>query len=100
MVKISKNPTEHLAKTIEEKLFLIRFCPDTESHITVNRDICTFCEGKECTKFCPSNVFAVSLTTNQIIVGYENCIECGLCNIGCPFGAIKYTLPKDDSGRI
>lgn len=99
MVKTIKNPNEHLAKTIEEKLFLIKSCPDTESHIIVNQDICKLCQGKECTKFCPSNVFAISATNGSTIVGYENCLECSLCTIGCPYGSIKYSHPKDGYGR-
>ena len=95
-----KHIHENLAKTIEEKLFLVKFCPDTESHITVNKDICTLCQNKDCTKFCPANVFAWSTTDNKLIVGYENCLECGLCNIGCPYGAIQYNHPQDGSGRI
>ena len=100
MTKTIKNSNEHLAKTIEEKLLLIKFCPDTESHIAVNQDICIICQGKECTKFCPANVFAWSATNDRLIVGYENCLECGLCTIGCPYGSIKYTQPKDGSGRM
>ena len=100
MVKIIKHSNEQPVQTIEEKLFLIKFCPDTESHLTVNQDICTVCTGKECTKFCPSNVFAWSTINDKMIVGYENCLECGLCTIGCPYGSIQYTHPKDAFGRI
>ena len=100
MVKTIKSLNEHLAKEVEEKLFLIKFCPDTEPHITVNQDICISCKGKECTKFCPADVFAWSAVNDQLIVGYENCLECGLCTIGCPYGVIKYSHPKDGSGRI
>ena len=100
MTKTIKNPNEHLAKTIEEKIFLIKSCPDTESHITVNQDICTICTGKECTKFCPANVFAWSTINDKLIVGYENCLECGLCTIGCPYGSIQYEQPKGGMGRI
>lgn len=99
---MSKTKHSHgtLAKTIEEKLYLIKFNPDTESHIIVNKDICTLCQSKECTKFCPANVFAWSDSDNKLIVGYENCLECGLCTAGCPYGAIKYSHPHDGSGRI
>ena len=100
MVKTIKKPSEHIAKTIEEKLFLIKFCPDTESHIKVNQDICTICKGKECTKFCPANVFAWSIINDKLIVGYENCLECGLCTSGCPYGSIQYSPPSDAYGKI
>ena len=100
MVKTIKNPNEHLATTIEEKIFLIKSCPDTESHIKVNQDICTICNGKECTKFCPANVFAWSNTDDQLMVAYENCLECGVCTIGCHYEAIEYNHPKAGHGIV
>ena len=85
---------------IEEKLFLTKFRPDTESHIEVNQNICVLCKGKECTKFCPANVFALSAVDEKLIVSYENCLECGACKIGCPYGAIRYSQPQAGCGLI
>lgn len=86
--------------TIEEKLFITRFKPDTESHIKTNHDICISCKGKECTKFCPANVFVWSSTHNELLIAYENCLECGACVIGCPYGQIEYKHPKAGYGLI
>lgn len=89
-----------MTKTIEEKLFITKFCPDTESHIKTNLAVCSDCKGKECTKFCPANVFAWSQIANKLIVAYENCLECGACRIGCPYGSITYSHPNSGHGVI
>ena len=88
-----------LQATIEEKLFVIRFKPDVESHIKTNPDICITCKGKECTKFCPANVFQWSID-DELMVAYESCLECGACKIGCPYECIEYSHPKAGYGVI
>ena len=89
-----------MQQTIEEKLYVTRFRPDTESHIKTNPDICFLCKDKECTKFCPANVFAWSIQDDELIVGYENCLECGACKMGCPYETIEYVHPKAGYGII
>jgi ferredoxin like protein len=87
-----------MTQTIEEKLYVTKFCPDTESHIKTNPDNCLICKNKECTKFCPANVFQWSEIENELIIAYENCLECGACKIGCPYEAIAYDHPKVNHG--
>ena len=86
--------------TIEEKLYITGFKPDTEPHISTNPFICITCKGKECTKFCPANVFAWSEIDETLVVAYENCLECGACKSGCPYEAIEYTHPKAGHGKF
>ena len=83
-----------MQSTIEEKLYIINFRPDTESHIKPNQDICITCKQKECTKFCPGNVFNWSSINDELLIAYENCLECGACKMGCPYEAIEYKHPK------
>ena len=100
MTKLQTKPNKNLIITIEEKLFITPFRPSTESHIKTNQDICNPCPGKECTKFCPANVFVWSAIDEKLIIGYENCLECGACKMGCPFEAIEYTNPKSGYGVL
>lgn len=100
MPKLQAKSDENLTNTIEEKLFISRFRPYTESHIKTNQDICNICPNKECTKFCPANVFAWSEIDERLIIGYENCLECGACKMGCPFEAIEYSNPKPGYGVL
>ena len=95
-----KKNIEDTIETIEGKLYITRFRPDTESHIKTNSNICIACKGKECTKFCPANVFNWSKTDESLIIAYENCLECGACSIGCPYESIQYTHPKAGYGII
>lgn len=100
MPKTKQKNNENKTTTIEDKLFITKFRPHTESHIKSNQDICIMCKGKECTKFCPANVFAWSNIDNELIIAYENCLECGVCMIGCPYEAINYIHPKAGFGTI
>lgn len=84
--------------SLYEKLYKKTFCPDIESHIKVNPDICRICIRKECTKFCPSQVFIWAKYDDKLIISYENCLECGACKMGCPYEAIKYTSPNAGYG--
>ena len=86
--------------TIEEKLYINRFRPNTESHIKTNHDVCNLCEKKDCTKFCPANIFVWSKIDDRLIVGYESCLECGACKMGCPYEAIEYSHPKPTYGIL
>ena len=96
----TKKENELKIMSIHEKLFINRFRPDTKTHIKVNQDACLVCENKECTKFCPSNVFIWSSEDDKLMVSYENCLECGACKIGCPYEAIRYTNPSGGYGVI
>ena len=84
----------------EDKLFVVKTRPDTVSHISVNEYICILCKGKECTNFCPTNVFSLSTVDNRFIISYESCLECGACKSGCPYGAIQYTNQEDGFGLV
>ncbi len=81
-----------------EKLYKLNLAPNVESHIKVVNDICRTCFTKDCTKFCPTDVFFWSETDEKLVVLYESCIECGACKIGCPFANIKYENPKSGFG--
>lgn len=84
--------------TQEEKLYITRLRPDTESHIKVDSNICLVCKDKACTKFCPANVFAWSSLDDELIIAYENCLECGACKIACSYGVIEYSNPEPGYG--
>lgn len=98
MAIIKEKVNDNNLGTIQEKLYGITFCPNTESHIKTNPGICSICKGKECTKFCPAEVFAWSAVDDELIVAYENCLECGVCKMGCPYEAIEYNHPKAGFG--
>jgi NAD-dependent dihydropyrimidine dehydrogenase PreA subunit len=48
-------------------------------------DLCPGCEM--CTIVCPHSVFGMNGRKAEI-VRYEACMECGACQMNCPFDAI------------
>src|SRR3989454_11767477 len=86
---------------LEEKLFLLTYKHDKQSHITIrDNNIClTKCGdqwGRPCTTFCPANVY--SWDGEKTTASYENCVECTSCLTGCPYHNIDWRLPRGGFG--
>jgi ferredoxin like protein len=72
------------ALTLEQKLFLNGFRPDTESHLRIiDPAKCRDCEKKPCTYVCPVNTYRWE--NGEITIFFEGCVECGACRIACAF---------------
>lgn len=86
--------------TVEEKLGLLTFKNDHQSHISIpNPSVCVEkCKEKPCTKICPARVYDWDESGKKIIVGYENCIECGAARMLCPFDNIRWDPPRGGFG--
>ena len=82
-------------KTLAEKLFLVRFKTDTESHLKVDLEKCKTCKDKKCIYICPAEVYKLDEKEN-IAISYEACLECGTCRIACEF--IEWKNPKGGFG--
>ncbi len=85
---------------LDDKLYLIRYNTDKESHITIAEDdVCRKeCKHKPCTFICPARVYKWDEEENRIKVYYEGCVECGACRIGCPYSNIKWGYPRGGYG--
>ena len=85
---------------VEDKLYNVRFKTDeTASHlVVVNDDLCVRCTDKPCTFFCPVSVYKWEPGVQRISVGYEKCVECGACRIGCPPYNIAWRYPRGGFG--
>lgn len=78
-------------------MFKVRFKTDDRSHLIIkDHDICRKCAGKPCTHFCPAGVY--EWEHDHIAVGYEGCVECGTCRIGCPSANIEWLYPRGGYG--
>ena len=86
--------------TIQDKLYLDRFNADKQSHLfIIDPEVCLHkCPEQYCTKFCPAHVYEWDEEAQKILVGYEGCVECGTCRIGCPFRNIKWLNPRGGYG--
>jgi ferredoxin like protein len=93
---------EIMAKTIEEKQYLIRYKAAKQSHLTIldHQECLTKCDDKICTIFCPGEVYKWEGDASRMFVGYEACHECGSCRIGCPNDNIKWEYPKGGHGIV
>lgn len=85
-------------KTLEEKLYTLKFKPDIYSHLKANQEFCKNCENKVCTTICPANVYDWLDAEQKLVINYENCLECGACRIACPHSAIEWRYPKGTCG--
>lgn len=85
---------------LEDKLYLGRFNTDKLNHIKIIDPLVCLekCPDKPCTRFCPSHVYQWDEEAKRIAVGYEGCLECGTCRIGCPFGNIDWNYPRGGFG--
>lgn len=84
---------------VEEKLTLDAFKNDTESHITIRHDVCrTKCTKKYCLFICPAHLYSYNEETDEIVVEFAGCLECGTCKIACLEGAITWLYPRGEFG--
>jgi ferredoxin like protein len=79
--------------TLEEKLFTVRRKDLRESHIKLNPRFCVECSGRSCTYICPAEVYVWDEAEKKIDVRYENCLECGTCDVACEMNAIEWSNP-------
>lgn len=84
--------------TLPEKLFLVRFRPDTESHLIINQEACRSCIERACLSICPTEVYRYDDAASRVTVSYEACVECGTCRIACSAGAIDWRNPAGGFG--
>lgn len=84
---------------IEDKLFLTPFRPDEAgSHLVVkSQQVCAgSCPAKACTLFCPAQVY--KWEGEQLVVGYNACLECGACRVACPHANLDWRYPRGGFG--
>lgn len=84
--------------SLEEKLYTLKFRPDTKSHLIPNNNICKSCDEKICEIICPAKVYEWNNEEAQMTVNFENCLECGACRIACPKKAIDWNYPAGNKG--
>ncbi|HBA54969.1 MAG TPA: hypothetical protein DCZ04_11100 [Syntrophorhabdus aromaticivorans] len=84
---------------VEEKLALDAFRTDSESHITIDHEICRRrCTIKYCLFVCPGHLYTYNEEADEVVVEYAGCLECGTCKIACTEGAIKWVYPRGEFG--
>ena len=88
----------HNKKSIENKLTKIKYNCANKTHLVVNQEVCKKCKEKTCLYICPADVY--DLNNDEIVVKYENCLECGACKIVCPKQNINWQYPTSGAGVV
>lgn len=83
---------------IEEKIAINAMKNDKESHITLNMEICAGCKERMCIIACPAHLYSLNEETNEMVVEYAGCLECGTCKIACIYESVKWEYPKAEYG--
>ncbi|MHB8632351.1 MAG: ferredoxin family protein, partial [Thermoplasmatota archaeon] len=63
---------------------------------TVDPDICETCPHTMCTNACPAKCF--EFVNGRMQFTYEDCVECGACDIVCTPGSVKWSHPRASFG--
>jgi ferredoxin like protein len=84
---------------VEDMISGVKYYVDEENaHLWIkDHAVCAMCQAKPCTYFCPVNVYRLD-GDGKIAVGYQACVECGSCRVGCPFLNIGWALPRGGFG--
>lgn len=88
--------------TLDDLLGLDRYEIDEEnSHIQIDQACCQRCQLQPCLTVCPAAVYVVA--EGEVTARYENCVECGTCQIACDSGGeggITWRPPQGGYGIV
>ncbi len=74
------------------------YVDDGFAHLWIkDHAVCAGCQAKPCLAFCPVGVYRLD-RQGRVIVGYQACVECGSCRVGCPFLNVGWALPRGGYG--
>ncbi len=84
---------------VDDLLASIKYYVDEDyAHLWIkDQAVCLKCAEKPCLAFCPVAVYRVD-KQGHTMVGYQACVECGSCRVGCPNHNIGWTLPRGGNG--
>jgi ferredoxin like protein len=89
-------------KGLADSLSLVKYRTDPSgSHLRVrDLEVCRRCERKPCIPRCCSEVYRWRSADATLEVAYENCLECGVCKIVCPYENIQWSYPRGGYGVV
>lgn len=83
---------------VKRRLGTLRMTTDStdHAHITVKPEICARCPHSLCTFVCPAACY--ERIDGRLVFRYEDCVECGACDIACDQGSVTWTMPRGPYG--
>lgn len=82
--------------SLEDRLFLVQRNFGKKSHIGVDQAAFQRDPVKPILFLCPAKVFILNQSNGECIVNYENCLECGTCQVASRY--VRWTNPDGGSG--
>ena len=98
MTNQEEKDEKKIQSNIDDKLAKVKYVPDEEAHLKPDEAKCLVCESKVCTFICPAKVYEWDEENKKLIIGHENCLECGACRIACEKKCIDWNYPKGNKG--
>ncbi len=84
---------------LADRLYKVKYKTDDASHLKIkDQEVCRKCEDKPCISRCPAQVYEWEDNENR--VAFENCLECGVCKIVCPYDNIDWEYPRGGFGVV
>jgi ferredoxin like protein len=86
------------AVEIKRRLATLRYTTDSKehAHITVKPPICAKCPHSFCTFVCPAKCY--ERIDGRLVFRYEDCVECGACDVACDQGSVTWSMPRGPYG--
>ncbi len=87
---------KHKKLSLDDRLGLVKRVFGRESHIGVHQENFKKSLSKVVLFICPARVYTLNEETGECVVNFENCIECGTCQVACP----EYVRWKNPHGAF
>ena len=83
---------------IKNKLGITTWVNDAHenAHITIDTNICDKCPHQMCIAGCPTRCFTIY--NGKMTFQFEDCVECGTCDIMCDQGSVNWSNPRGSYG--
>jgi ferredoxin like protein len=88
-------------QSLDYRLGLDKYQLDTQSHIAVDQSRCQTCTTRPCLTVCPARVY--TWVDDRVAVAWENCLECGTCQVSCDTGGkggLTWSYPRGGFGIV
>ena len=83
--------------SLDDKLALVKRKLAKDSHITVDQELFKKDPDKVVLFICPAKVYERNEETGECIVNFENCLECGTCQVSAR-EYVKWENPQGGFG--